>query len=253
MTDLKRQELDRSSKVPLYDQIRILIENAIQAGDLKEGDYLPNERMLQELYSVSRSTVRQALQKLEIKGYIRRMQGDGTQIISRAPADSPKIITSFTEDILSRGLTPSSKTLCVEAVCPPPSIRESFKIKEGQAVWYVRRLRLADDTPIALNDLYIPPQFEFRADELFTMHSYYQLMDEKFGIEPHDAMDQLKTCQADEFTANHLNVNPADTLIKLERSTFDMVGEAIEYTYICFIPKYFEYKVFLKMRQQVQT
>ena len=214
--------LDRESSVPLYDQLQGIILEAIQNGDLQEGDRLPNERMLQSIYNVSRSTVRHALKALESEGYIRRIQGSGTEVINRSPFQSSKVITSFTQDTLDRGMQPSSKTLFVQAVLPPESVMKTWKLEHGQAVWHVRRLRLADDKPIVLNDLYIPTRFNFTATELMQMRSYYELMDRKFQVRPHQAMDSLSAGQANAEQAQALGIHVGDALILQERFTYPL-------------------------------
>lgn len=247
MESMLYRALDRESSIPLYDQLQGIILDAIQNGDLQKGDRLPNERMLQSIYTVSRSTVRRALESLEGDGYIRRVQGSGTEVISRSPYTSSKVITSFTQDTLDRGMQPSSKTLSVEAVSPPASVMQAWKMDPGQAVWQVRRLRLADDTPIVLNDLYIPKRFHFTATELMQMRSYYELMERKFQIRPHQAMDNLSASKANAEQAQALGIHVGDSLILQERFTETHSHEPFEYTIIYFIPEFFEYKLFLEM------
>lgn len=75
ITDCK---LDRQSFVPLYRQIKDLLLDRIQHGELAVGDVIPSEAQLGAAFEVSRLTVRQALYELRVEGYVIREKGRGT-------------------------------------------------------------------------------------------------------------------------------------------------------------------------------
>jgi len=70
--------LDRQSFIPLYRQIKDLVLDRIEHGDLASGDLIPSETQLGTAFKVSRLTVRQALYELRMEGYIIREKGRGT-------------------------------------------------------------------------------------------------------------------------------------------------------------------------------
>src|SRR5690606_14843251 len=70
--------LQRSSPVPLYQQLKLLLADRIQRGVWKPGELIPGEHELQAIHRLSRTTVRQALQELEREGYVTRHRGRGT-------------------------------------------------------------------------------------------------------------------------------------------------------------------------------
>nr|WP_213803729.1 GntR family transcriptional regulator [Granulicella sp. dw_53] len=70
--------LDRQSFVPLYRQIKDLVLDRIEHGDLATRDLIPSETRLGAAFQVSRLTVRQALYELRMEGYIIRDRGRGT-------------------------------------------------------------------------------------------------------------------------------------------------------------------------------
>ena len=77
--------------------------NSIQSGAFREGDMLPNERLMQDIYGVSRQTVDRHCFLLKNGGYIERIQGVGTRVTQKNPKPQNKAVTSMTEDILARG------------------------------------------------------------------------------------------------------------------------------------------------------
>ncbi len=75
-------DLNKSSHIPLYIQLKLLLKNKILSGILKPGDFMETESQLCEKYKLSRYPVRQALGELEKEGYINRVRGRGTIINS---------------------------------------------------------------------------------------------------------------------------------------------------------------------------
>jgi len=66
--------VDRRSPVPLYHQIKEAMLSLIVSGDLASKDRIPSERELQDIFNVSRMTVRRALNELAEEGYLYREQ-----------------------------------------------------------------------------------------------------------------------------------------------------------------------------------
>lgn len=75
---LKDCRLNRQSFVPLYQQIKDLLLDRIEHGELALGDVIPSEAQRGAAFEVSRLTVRQALYELRVEGYVVREKGRGT-------------------------------------------------------------------------------------------------------------------------------------------------------------------------------
>src|SRR5665648_150368 len=67
-----------SKTIPQYRRLYEILRKHILDGVYKEGDLLPSENELCQLYSMTRSTVRQSLSTLANDGYIRKHQGKGS-------------------------------------------------------------------------------------------------------------------------------------------------------------------------------
>ncbi len=206
---------------------------------------LPPERELQERYQVSRATVRHALDELEREGVLKRIQGIGT-IISDAKI-RPEImkLTSFTEDMLARGLQPGSKTLDLNLVVPPQIVQNSLALKPDEKVWYVKRLRLADQEPVGLNELYIPPTLEFAPADLNQMLSYYTLLDQRHHLRPMYAVEHLTARVAAEEEAAILAVSVGSPLLFIKRITYTEDNTPLEYVNLIYRADRYEYQVTL--------
>src|SRR4051812_39866542 len=101
-------EIDRSSPVPMYFQISRQLEAAVDRGDLTPGERLPNEIDLAESLSVSRPTMRQALDHLVEKGMLTRKRGVGTKV-SNAQVRRRVALTSLHDDLTAAGRAPETR------------------------------------------------------------------------------------------------------------------------------------------------
>src|SRR5881409_1371217 len=79
------------------------------------GTAIPSERQLSVDLGVSRLTVRAALDDLVREGYLVRRRGSGT-FVSEPKIAQELTLTSFTDDMRRRGMTPGSKTLELKVV-----------------------------------------------------------------------------------------------------------------------------------------
>jgi len=121
--------------------------------DASPGDAAPSERELVARFGVARMTVRQALDALVAEGLLERMPGRGTFVAQ--PRARVGVLTSFTEDIRSRGMLPESQTLLARREQAGPGVARALKISEGDAVIHWRRLRRADQAVVCVEDAYL--------------------------------------------------------------------------------------------------
>lgn len=139
---------DPAGSQPQHRQIEQALRERIAS--LHPGDRLPSDAELCAEFGVSRMTARHAMQRLAEEGLIRREPGRGT-FVARPPAHrrTNRLVT-FTQEMTRAGRTPSSRLLT--RVIRPSTAAEAadLAIPERQPVVHLRRLRLADDLPIAL-------------------------------------------------------------------------------------------------------
>lgn len=151
------------------------------ADRLGPGAALPGERELATTCGVSRMTVRRALDELEARRLVERRHGAGT-FVRRPAAAQPLTATSFREDMTRRGLTPSSRLLDARTTAADPALATPLEIPAGDEVLVVRRLRLADDEPMALETLHVPAARVpgLTGADLDGDASWYALLRERF-------------------------------------------------------------------------
>ncbi len=122
---------------------------------LDVGDSLPSERRLAEDLGVSRPTLRQAIDGLVAEGLLDRRHGSGTYVAEPRIAVS-LTMTSFTEDMIRRGMRPGGRVLSFRTETAGARIGRRLALSPAEEVFTIRRLRLADDATMAIETLYMP-------------------------------------------------------------------------------------------------
>jgi GntR family transcriptional regulator len=159
--------LERNSPVPLYYQLAQFIEQAINAGELAPGDRIENELSLTSRLGLSRPTARQAIQELVNKGLLVRKRGVGTQVV-RSQFRRDEKLSSLNEDLAKAGKTPGTVLLEYRVGELDDEIRDVVDAADvlDSTFIQIRRLRLADDVPLAILTNYIPSRYAITADDL---------------------------------------------------------------------------------------
>jgi GntR family transcriptional regulator len=224
--------LSKDLPIPLYHQLKTLLLEQISAGSMKPGDRLPAEDELAATYSVSKATVRQALNELSVAGVLRREQGRGTFVADPKLAQGPREMTSFTDEMRARGFRPESKVLKQDVIKAEAEIAEILQIAEGDQVMRLKRLRLADGEPMGIQTAYLSlalvPQL---AQEDFTDASLYEVIERKCGLWPARAQETYFAVLLDRADAKLLMVAADSPALSAERIAYLASGQPLELTY----------------------
>jgi GntR family transcriptional regulator len=148
---------------------------------LPQGERLPGERILADDFGVCRVTLRRAIEDLISDGKLERRARSGTYV--RRPIISSEMrLKSFTEEIRARGQNPSTRVISLKRVKANKSIAKTLKIRPGEEIFAVVRLRFADGVPIALETLKIACRSIpiLKPEDVET--SLYDAFVENFGI-----------------------------------------------------------------------
>jgi GntR family transcriptional regulator len=147
---------DPENQYSLYYKIFKYITISIEDKQLKPGDALPSERKLEELYHVSRTTVRKALDILERKGYIEKHHGKGNFVANSKLVKGVPSVASFTKCMTTQGMEVFSKVLEQEIVIADLHLQEELNLYPGSKVFYLKRLRYVNKEPLAIASSYLP-------------------------------------------------------------------------------------------------
>jgi len=226
MTSLARAvgPLDANSSLPLYRQLQRALKDAIDQRILGPEDALPAERDLAVEFSVSRITVRKALDGLVADGLLVRRQGSGNFVSGRVEKNF-SMLTSFSEDMRARGRTPRSIWLkrSVGAVTPEESL--TLRLSPGTPVFRFHRLRFADDAPMALEYATVVATALPSLESVET--SLYEAL-ERSGNRPVHALQRLRAVLLTSDQAKLLKATVGDAGLLVERLGSTRDGRAIE-------------------------
>ncbi|MGO2036511.1 MAG: GntR family transcriptional regulator [Brevibacterium sp.] len=193
------------------------------------GEQFPPERQLAEALGISRMTLRRAIDELVAKGVVRRRHGAG--VFALGPKlDQPLAASSFTEDMLARGMRPGSRVLSFETTPAGAHIARRLHLEEGAEVVTVLRLRLADDEPLALEELHVPAALVpgLSAEDLENK-SFYDLLRERFGIALSRSVQTIEPSLVDADEAKELEVEEGSPALLFERTSRNAEGVPVEF------------------------
>ncbi len=217
--------------LPIYRQIASSLEAEIASGKLKEGDKLPSERAMAETLGISRMTARQALRHLTTKGILVTRTGHGTFVGQPLIRQKLSTLTGFTEEMERQGRRSSSIVVESDVARADKQCAAALSIPEGSEVLRLVRVRLVDDTPLAVETTEIradiAPGLLDRGD--FAHDSLYAILRSKFDINPASAEQTLEASLASPGVGRTLRVAEGAAVLKLTRLTFDSNGTAFEY------------------------
>jgi GntR family transcriptional regulator len=189
-------------RVALHARLRQAIQDHVTSGSWRPGDQIPTIRQLGELYGVSHITVVKALDSLSRDGLLVRRQGKGIFVVQPTP-DAPQVpLRSFTEETIGRGQTPSSRTLILRREPADPRLSARLGLRKGDDVVLLRRLRLIDGSPVAIQQVYLPAQFvPGLIERTEPIESLYQLLADTYDNVPANALES--------YTPTHLSPDQA--------------------------------------------
>src|SRR5687767_2411897 len=218
--------LDESSAQPLYQQLQRSLRGAIENGIIGPDDALPPERDLADMLSVSRITVRKAIDELVEEGLLVRKQGSGTFVSNRVEKNFAKL-TSFSEDMRARGREPRSIWINKAAGTVTPEESLTLRSSPGTPVFRFHRIRYADDAPMALEYATVLRDCLPSLDAVET--SLYEALEQR-GNRPVRALQRLRAVLLTAEQAKLLKAQERDAGLLVARVGYLKDGRAVEFS-----------------------
>ena len=224
------KQLDGNLPVSLYYQLKQDLLGKIAGKEWRPGDKIPNEFELCREYGVSRITVRQALAELEKEGRLIRRQGKGTFVAIPRIEQNLASFYSLSEEFKKRGYSPSNKVLdfCLKA--PPADIAEKLGLKgETDRAIYLRRLRFADEMPMAVEFTYLPADlFPGLTKTQLEHKALYDIMREDYGVIPVAAEESIGAVEIGDMEAAFFKTEKGRAAFEIERIAYSS-DRCVEY------------------------
>lgn len=237
--------IDKNSHIPRYIQLEEYIKNKIKDKVYLPGSPLPTEREFTELFGVSRMTVRQAISNLVNEGVLYKIRGKGA-LVSKAVIEKKLEIQSFSEDMLSRGLTPGSKLIEFKKIIPDDDISKKLKLSPNEEVYFLNRLRLADDEPMAIEYCYLPVKyFPDLIKYNLVQCSLYEILKNEYNLQMGYIKQKLKAIGMSKKEAELLTGKARSFGLLSVRILFDENDNPVECTKTIYHPDRYSFNMTL--------
>jgi GntR family transcriptional regulator len=208
-----------------------ILKEKVQRGTWVPGDQIPGEHDLCEMYRISRTVVRQALQELELEGVINRQRGKGTFVsLPKISEGIVQKLTGFYQDMVERGLRPGTKVLHRNVGPSTEKVARFLNINPGEKVIDILRLRFINEEPIQLVTTYVP--FDVcpaLASVDLTNRSLYEFLEKECGVVIAKGRRYVEAVLANDSEAELLGIERGAPLLMLDSISFSETGQPIEY------------------------
>jgi len=215
---------------PLYQQIKGLLTRSLTLGDWKAGEALPSEPELAARFKVSQGTVRKALDALTAEGLLVRRQGKGTFVATHA---EERVQYRFLRLMPDQGQRTAMQRrfLDFRRLRAPAEIARALALSGGDSVLQIRRLLLAGEAPVVLDDIWLPARL-FKGLTAERLQAYrgpmYGMFEAEFGVQMIRAEEQIRAVAAADTQAGLLAVAPGAPLLLVERRSFTYADKPVE-------------------------
>lgn len=224
--------IDHDSFVPYYIQVKDQIRSQIDARVLEPGELLPSEAELCNIFGVSRTVVRQALQELEYEGLIYRRRGKGSFVAE------PKVyehlvqkLTGFHQDMVEQGHEVVNRVLRLERVPASAEVARFLELAPESQVIVVERLRLVDGKAINFSVSIVPfarcPQL-LEAD--LTRQSLYAFLEQASGQRIMRGRRTIEAILPQQSIADLLETEVESPVFKITNTCYLADGTPIEHS-----------------------
>ncbi|KAA9135406.1 GntR family transcriptional regulator [Microbacterium caowuchunii] len=212
-------------------RLRDRIDQLIDAGLLADGDRLPPERRMAEALSVSRPTVRQALEGLERRGSVLRRHGSGTYVTNAKIEGNLHVLSALTDDVAQNRRTSRTKVLQFGFCAPDITVQKALGV-EADALSAVRliRVRVIDDVPSTYEISWMPAAIagHLVGRDLSDV-SLFRLLAETADVRPDHGTERLRASTLAEDEARELECPVGTACFLVDRTTYAADGVPIEY------------------------
>lgn len=216
--------------IPYYQKLKTMFIEEIKTGNLKYGDKIPSERVLAEKFKISRMTARHALSTLEREGFVERRVGVGTFISNRKIQWNFITVNSFTKGMEDKGLKPSTETIFAKIETADEFLASKLNISKGEEIFSLKRLRIVDNIPVAIELSQIPHKFCSQIEEyISTKVSLYNVLDEFYGLKLAKQKQYMRISLSDPIESKLLKIGNENPCLSIEGTTYDSFERPIEY------------------------
>jgi len=199
----------RLVKDPIYQQLNQALRDLIRSKEFEVGDQFLTERQISDQFDVSRATANKALSNLVAEGVLEFRKGVGTFVRGGILNYNLRSLVSFTEKAAAAGKQPTTQVLHADVMLARDAdaeVTQKLRVEPGEPVYYVERLRLADETPVILENRYIVRKFCPDLSKKELEGSLFSVWTDKYKLEITGADQTIRAMSLPDTEAEHLDV-----------------------------------------------
>ena len=236
-----------------YRALAAQLRDAIRNGEYADGRQLPTEAQLSVSYSVSRQTVRRAMQDLVSEGIIYRVVGRGTYPV----AEEDRYVNHFgsVEELMALSL--DTECQVVSPLQRKVDVEAASRLRlPSDEIFAVAFVRLHADIPFCYTSVYLPPRIgrlvadvdELSSPSRRSEVTVIGLIDSRMSGSITAAEQSISAAGAPSFAAGHLGCDAGEPLLRIDRLYFDGEDDPVELAISYFDPEHYSYRVKLRRR-----
>ncbi|WP_428329167.1 GntR family transcriptional regulator [Mucilaginibacter sp.] len=223
-----KYSIDHKSPIPLHAQAESLLRKLIEEEEYQNGKIFPNEVELAKQLAISRTTLRQAINKLVFEGLLVRKKRTGTKVAPQAVSSKSNNWLSFSQEMKLRGIPIKNFELHVTWVFPDETLANFFEIKTDRKILKMERVRGKPDEPFVYFASYFHPRVGLTGEEDFKK-PLYELLETEHSIVATLSKEEISAKAADAFIAGKLKIAVGNPVLFRKRFVFDQGERPIEY------------------------
>ena len=244
------QPIDKTSSIPYYLQLSEILQQEIGKRQSPREIYqLPSENELAAQQGITRATVRRALDVLERDGLIYREKGRGSFAAVRRVEHELTRLVSTTEDMSKRGWALTTRLISVEKAPAPRRVAAALELPTAALCYKLCRLRIVDGEPISIQVPYLPVTLCPDLEQNDLTRSLYRLLETRYGLRLWTGHETLRARCALPQEEKLLEVPASTPVMYMERVTYAVTGQAVEYLEAVWRGDRYDFKVSLSRAQ----
>jgi len=247
-------KIEREVPVPLYYRLAEIVKQKILNSEFEVGESIPTEAELEKEYGVSRITVRQAIDLLCKQGFLVKERGKTPYVAQSKLEHTFGPISSFTKNIRAKGLIPGTKVLSLCYTKPPRIVARHFEVKEEDDVILLKRLRLVNGKPVAIDTTYLSEDrlLQF-VEKGISQESLYESLERDYGILLDEIDETIQVQLAGKEDSKLLKVKVGSACLLSHRVVRDVKGKVVAYSSTIYRGDRYKYHAKLKGRVSQRT
>ena len=242
--------IDKTSSIPYYLQLSEILRREIGERQSPPEIYqLPSENKLAASQGITRATVRRALDVLERDGWIYREKGKGSFAAVRRVEHELTQLVSTTEDMRERGWALTTRLVSQDRIPAPLRVAHALELPEGAPCYKLCRLRIVEGEPISIQIPYLPVALCPDLEENDLTRSLHRLLETRYGLRLWTGHETLRARCALPHEEELLEVPNCTPVMHMERVTYAVTGQAVEYLEAVWRGDRYDFKVSLSRAQ----